>query len=121
MTDDELKRLKREIDEVSALRDNLKSTQERCGVLLEENRDLKRQLANMKLRWLQLLELNNWEIGPDEETSGMDYAVKYDGKKRTFIIERDVSPPNHRCVEDRHSYGHGDECFYCGHVTKSEV
>jgi len=53
MTDEQLKTLKSEldeidlagmvIDEVRALRKNMKSTQERCTELLEENRRLKRE------------------------------------------------------------------------------
>jgi len=44
MTNEEFKRLKAEIDEVAALRDNLKATQNRCTDLLTENRRLNREL-----------------------------------------------------------------------------
>ena len=109
----------RELREMQALRDNLSATQGRCGELLEENRALKRQLASMKLRWLQLLEMQEWEAGPEEGTTGMDFKVRHDHKEKQVIIERDVSPPSHRCVTDGHSYGHGDTCFYCGHTDET--
>jgi hypothetical protein len=46
MTDEEFKKLKVEIDEVGALRDNLKATQDRCSQLLNESRGLAKELAN---------------------------------------------------------------------------
>ena len=120
MTDEELATLRAALNENAALRDNLKSTQERCSTLLTENRALKRQLATMKLRWLQLLEMSGWEPGPDEDTCVLNYEVKHgDYKDKRVIIERDVSPPSHRCVESGHSYGHGDTCYYCGYVDKT--
>jgi hypothetical protein len=57
MTDEQLRALKAELDEVVALRDNLKATQGRCNELLEENRQLKRELAENVVLVNQLLEL----------------------------------------------------------------
>jgi len=120
MTDDEAKTLRAALDENVALRDNLRSTQERCSALLTENRALRHQLATMKLRWLQLLEMPCWEPGPDDGTLVLNYEVKHgDHKDNRIIIERDVSPPSHRCVESGHSYGHGDTCYYCGHKDET--
>lgn len=45
--DDELLGLKRKLDEVIDLRDNLKLTQERCNVLLNEVRQLKHEKARL--------------------------------------------------------------------------
>jgi hypothetical protein len=104
--------------ELQAVYDNLTATQNRCTELLTENRRLKSHLASMRLRWIQLIEAHGWENGPDEDTSVFDYHVDYDGKLRAYIIERDVSPPSHRCVTDGHSYGHGDTCHYCGHEAE---
>lgn len=43
MTDEELKALKRELDEVVALRDNMTATVNRCSELLEETRRQRRE------------------------------------------------------------------------------
>ena len=108
------------LNEIPLLRANLKATQERCTELLTENRALQRKMATMKLRWLQLLEMVGWENGPDEDTCVLNYEVKHgDHKDKRIIIERDVSPPSHRCVESGHSYGHGDTCYYCGHKDET--
>jgi len=115
MTDDEARTLRAALEENVALRDNLRSTQERCSELLTENRKLKSHNASMKLRWIQLLEMHGWEQGPDEDQCVFDYHIDYESKDRAYIIERDVSPPSHRCLTDGHSYGHGDTCYYCGH------
>lgn len=120
MTDEELRKLKAELDELQALRDNLTATQNRCSALLTENRKLKSHLATMRLRWIQLLEMQGWENGPDEDTCVFTYKLDYN-QDRTYIIERDVNPPTHRCVTDGHSYGHGDTCHYCGHNDDDEV
>ena len=56
MTDEQLKALKVEFDELVALRDNLKATQERCTQLINEKRELERQLARLKTRWMALLD-----------------------------------------------------------------
>ena len=98
MTDDELKRLKREIDEVICLRDNLRATQERCGELLEDSR--------LKGRRIIVLEAELEAMRQAFDTGIIDLSLE---------INR---PHVHRCVEDGHSYGHGDECHYCGHVDE---
>lgn len=56
MTDDEFKRLKREVDEVDALRDNVKACQQRCNELLEDSRLKGRRIVALErelehLRW----------------------------------------------------------------------
>jgi hypothetical protein len=115
---DELEKLRAELKQVYA---NLTATQERCTELLLESRALKHTNALMKLRWLQLLEMPSWEPGPDDDTSVLNYTVSHgDYKDKRIIIERDVSPPSHRCVEDGHSYGHGDTCYYCGHEADDD-
>lgn len=53
--------------ELKAAYDNLTATQERCNVLLTENRKLRSHNASMRLRWLQLLDMQGWEKGQVEE------------------------------------------------------
>jgi hypothetical protein len=127
VTDDEevklkladLERVVTALEDVAVLRANLRATQERCNELLSENRKLRSHNASMKLRWLQLLEQHGWEQGPDDDSCVFDYHVDYDQNPRAYIIERDVSPPPHRCVEDGHGYGHDSTCYYCGHEDKA--
>ena len=52
----ELIELKRALDELVVLRDNLTSTQDRCSTLLNENRELKKRLRRMRTDWMALLD-----------------------------------------------------------------
>lgn len=56
MTREQLWALKQELDEVVALRDNLKATQERCNELLEESRTQKRTIKALELQVRELLD-----------------------------------------------------------------
>lgn len=55
MTDEQLHALKREFDEVVALRDNLKATQERCSQLLNESRRQAKVIKQLEARWNAML------------------------------------------------------------------
>jgi hypothetical protein len=48
MTDEELLRLKRELDEVVYLRANMRACQERCDALNTDNRALRRQVDQLQ-------------------------------------------------------------------------
>lgn len=61
MTDDEFKRLKREIDEVGALRDNLTATQQRCNELLEDSRAQGRRIKELEAELASLRKLTDFE------------------------------------------------------------
>lgn len=61
MTDDEFKRLKREIDEVGALRDNLTATQQRCNELLEDSRAKGRRIKELEAELASLRKLTDFE------------------------------------------------------------
>ena len=64
MTDEQLQALKAELDEVVALRANLKATQQRCNELLAETREQRKTITEQMLMINGLLTL----IGqsPDE-------------------------------------------------------
>ena len=57
MTDEQLLAFKREVDEIVALRDNLKATQERCNELLEDSRQKGRRIKVLEAEIEALREL----------------------------------------------------------------
>jgi len=64
---DELRQRDRALlEENAALDANLVATQNRCTVLLNENRKLRRHIADMKSRWAELLDPHGWEQEPDD-------------------------------------------------------
>lgn len=107
-SDEQLKQVISELREVQSLRDNLKTTQERCNELLEEirkERKLKAQLESALRETLIELEgfLSRSLQGKIEDLLEI--------KKQPYKFTRDS------CENVGHSFGHGEVCHYCGYLN----